>query len=137
MSIVAIFDTFVLLPEEAIPVYAVFSPTYLNDPSSARVLLEPKERRSVVAGSSVIKIIAVLLSVLSLSAATFSAAEIPVTDDSGQTCQNDAGSFALIGYQALLPPYEAGIYLSYDERETFHQASPTFRHTYRGPPTLF
>ena len=90
-----------------------------------------------MAGSSVIKIIAVLLSVLSLSAATFSAAEIPVPDDSGQTCQNDAGSLALIACQALLPPYRAETYLSYDERETFHQPSPTFRHTYRGPPTLF
>jgi hypothetical protein len=89
-----------------------------------------------MAGLLVIKIIAVVLSVLSLSAATFSAADLFVPDDSSQTCQDDAGLVALVGYQIFLPLYKATAYLFYQERETFHQASAIFRHTYRGPPTL-
>ena len=88
-------------------------------------------------GSFVIKIIAVFLSVLSLSAAALSAAEISVPDDSSQTCQDDAGLPALIGHQVLPPLYKAGTYLLHEEREPFRQSSPIFRHTYRGPPILF
>jgi hypothetical protein len=84
-----------------------------------------------------IKIIAVFLSVLSLSAAALSAADVAVPDDSSQTCQDDAGSFALVGHQALLPLYSAGTYLFHEEREPFRQSSPIFRHTYRGPPISF
>ena len=88
-------------------------------------------------GSFVIRFIAVFLSVLSLSAAALSAAEITVPDDPGQTCQDDAGSLALVGHQALLPPYKAEVYLFHEERETSHQSSLTLPHTYRGPPILF
>jgi hypothetical protein len=117
-------------------VYAVFSKTYENDTPSARLLLEPKQQ-NMMAGSFVIKLMAVLLSVVCLSAATVSAAEIPVPYDSGRTCLDDAAELALVGYQVLLPLYRAEAYLPCEERETFHQPLPIFRHTYRGPPTLF
>ena len=88
-------------------------------------------------GSFVVKIIAVVLSVLFLSAAALSAAEVTVPDYSSQTCQDDAGSLALVEHQVLLPLYKAETYLFCEEPETFHQPSPIFRHTYRGPPILF
>ena len=88
-------------------------------------------------GSLVIKIIAVFMSVLSLSAAALGAAEITVLDDPGQTCQDDAGLPALVGYHVLPPLYKAGTYLFHEEREIFRQSSPIFRHTYRGPPIFF
>jgi hypothetical protein len=90
-----------------------------------------------VTGSFVIKIIAVFLSVLSLSTATLSAAEITVSDDSSQTCQDDADSLALVGHQALPRPHQAEAYLFHEKREPFRQSSPIFRHTYRGPPIFF
>ena len=88
-------------------------------------------------GSFLIKIIVVFLSVLSLSAAALSAAEITVPDDSSQTGQDDAGSLALVGHQALPLLHRAETYLFHEERETFRQSSPIFCHTYRGPPILF
>ena len=87
--------------------------------------------------SFVIRLIAVLLSVLSLSTAAVSAAEITVLDDPGQACQDNAGSLALVGHQLLPPPYKAEAYLFHEERETSHQSSLTLPHTYRGPPILF
>ena len=89
-----------------------------------------------MAGLFVRKIIAVVLSVLFLSAATFSVADIPVPDDSSQTCQDDASSAALVGYQVLLSLYKVTTYLFHQERQTPHQSSVIFSHTYRGPPTL-
>ncbi len=90
-----------------------------------------------MSGSFVIKIIAVFLSVLSLSTAALGAAEVAVPDDSSQTCQDDAGSLALVGHQALPLLHRAETYLFHEERESFHQSFPIFRHTYRGPPILF
>jgi hypothetical protein len=90
-----------------------------------------------VSGSFVIRLIAVFLSVLSLSTAALSAAEITVPADPGQTCQDDAGSLALVGHQALPLLYRAETYLFHEERETFRESSPIFRHTYRGPPSIF
>ena len=95
------------------------------------------EEKSIMTGSFVVKLIAVLLSVLFLSAATFSAAEISFPDDSSQSYQDEAGSLALVGYQVLLLLCKAGTYLSCEEQETFHQPLTIFRHTYRGPPILF
>ncbi len=90
-----------------------------------------------ITGPIAIRLIAVLLSALSVSTLVFSAAEIPVLDDSGQTCQNDAGSPALVGHHALLLLHEAQTYIYAEEAEVFHQPLSIFRNTYRGPPILF
>jgi hypothetical protein len=102
---------------------------------TAQTLLKPGEK-CLMTGSIVIKLVAVLLSVLSLSAAAFSAADISFPDDSSQTCQDDAGLLALVGSDVpLIVLCKAETYLSYKEQKTFHQQSIIFCHTYRGPPT--
>jgi hypothetical protein len=87
-------------------------------------------------GSFVIKLIAVLVSVVFISAATFSAAEISFPDDSSRSYQDEAGSLALVGYQVLLLHRKTETYFSCEEQETFHQPLTIFRHTYRGPHSL-
>jgi hypothetical protein len=87
-----------------------------------------------MAGLFAIKIIAVVLSVLSLSGATFGAANITFADDSIRTCQDDVGSVALVARQILLHPYKAATHLSHEQRQPLPQPSAIFCHTYRGPP---
>ena len=84
--------------------------------------------------SFVLKLMVVFLSVVSLWAATVSAAEISAPDGSSRTRQDDADSLAPVHCQVLVFLYEAEAYLSCKQEEPFHQPFPIFRHTYRGPP---
>ena len=86
--------------------------------------------------SFAIRLIVIFISVLLLSAATRGAAEIIIPDDLGGACQDDASSLALVGYQVIPPLYNAEVHFFQEEKETSHQPSPIFPHTYRGPPSL-
>lgn len=136
MSMVAFFDSFVCRAQGVLTGYFEFASVTAHVLLRHGHCLSAKSGKCLMDGSTVIKLVAVILSVLLLSVATCSAADISFPDDSNQTCQDDANSFALIGDHALPPPGGAEAYPSYEEQETFHQHLLIFRHTYRGPPLV-